>query len=79
MTPSGKEPTCQCRRCKRCGFDLWVGKIPWRRKWQPPPVFWPREFHRQEPDRLQSMESESDTTEHTCTWPLQSQPFPSPF
>ena len=25
---SGKEPTCQCRRCKRRGFDSWVGKIP---------------------------------------------------
>ena len=24
---SGKESTCQCRRCKRCGFDPWVGKI----------------------------------------------------
>ena len=22
---SGKEPTCQCRRCKRHGFDPWVG------------------------------------------------------
>ena len=32
---SGKESTCQCRRLKRCGFDLWVGKIPLRRKWQP--------------------------------------------
>ena len=30
---SGKEPTCSCRRHKRLGFDLWVGKIPWRRKW----------------------------------------------
>ena len=29
----GKEPTCQCRRHKRQGFDCWVGKIPWRRKW----------------------------------------------
>ena len=28
---SGKEPACQCRRLKRRGFDLWVGKIPWRR------------------------------------------------
>ena len=28
---SGKEPTCQCRRHKGCGFDPWVGKIPWRR------------------------------------------------
>ena len=24
---------------KRLGFDPWVGKIPWRRKWQPPLVF----------------------------------------
>ena len=23
----------------RCGFDLWVGKIPWSRKWQFAPVF----------------------------------------
>ena len=23
----------------RCGFDPWVGKIPWRRKWQPTPIF----------------------------------------
>ena len=28
---SGKEPVCQCRRCKRLGFDPWVGKIFWRR------------------------------------------------
>ena len=34
----GKEPACQCRRCKRCGFDLWVGKISWRRAWQPTSV-----------------------------------------
>ena len=27
---SGKELACQCRRHKRCGFDPWVGKIPWR-------------------------------------------------
>ena len=33
---NGKEPTCQCRRC---GFDLSVRKIPWRREWQPTPVF----------------------------------------
>ena len=25
----------------RCGFDPWVGKIPWRRERLPPPVFWP--------------------------------------
>jgi len=32
---SGKEPTCQCRRL---AFDPWIGKIPWRRAWQPTPV-----------------------------------------
>ena len=35
---SGKEPN-QCRRCKRRSFHPWLGKIPWRRKWQPIPVF----------------------------------------
>ena len=44
---SGKEPACHCRRCKRCGFDPWVGKIPWRRKWQPTPVFSPGKSCRQ--------------------------------
>ena len=29
------------RQCRRCGFDPWVRKIPWRRKWQPTPVFFP--------------------------------------
>ena len=44
---SGKEPSCQCRRCSRCGFDPWVRKIPWRRAWQPTPVLLPGESHRQ--------------------------------
>jgi len=43
----GNESICQCRRCKRCKFDPWVGKIPWSRKWQPTPVFLPEEFHGQ--------------------------------
>ena len=30
---SGEEPTYQCQRHKRCGFNPWVGKIPWRREW----------------------------------------------
>ena len=42
---SGIESACQCRRLKRCGFDSRVGKIPWRRAWQPIPVFLPRESH----------------------------------
>ena len=36
---NGKEPACQFRRHERCGFDPWVGKIPWRKKWQRTPVF----------------------------------------
>jgi len=35
---SGKETACQC---KRYSFDPWVGKIPWRKKWQPTPVSLP--------------------------------------
>ena len=31
----------------RLWFDPWVGKIPWKRKWQPTPVFLPREFYGQ--------------------------------
>ena len=44
---SGKEPTCQCRRCKRRWFDPWVRKIPWRRARQPTSVFLPGESHGQ--------------------------------
>ena len=68
---SGKEPACQLRRCKRHGFDLWVGKIPWGRAWQPTPVFLPGESHGQR--RLmgysQWSHTESDRTEatlHSC-------------
>ena len=43
----GKEPACQCRRLKRCGFEPCVGETPWRRKWQPTPVFLPGESHGQ--------------------------------
>ena len=44
---SHKKPAYQCRRHKRHGFNPWVGKIPWRRKWQPTPVFLPGESHGQ--------------------------------
>ena len=30
-----------------CGFNPWVGKIPWRREWQPTLVFLPGESHGQ--------------------------------
>ena len=42
---SGKEPTCPCRRHKRSGFHPWVRKMPWRRAWQPTPVFLPGKSH----------------------------------
>ena len=40
---SGKELACQCRRHKRLRFDPSVRKVPWRRAWQPTPVFLLRE------------------------------------
>ena len=42
---SCKETSCQCRRCKRYGFDPWVWKNHWRRAWQPSPVFLPEKPH----------------------------------
>ena len=53
---SGKESIYQCSWFKRCKFNLWVGKIPWRRKWQLTAVFLPVESPRTEkPGGLQSM------------------------
>ena len=43
---SGREPACQCRRCKRHGFDPWVRKIPWSREWQPTQIFLTGKSHR---------------------------------
>ena len=58
-----EEPACQCRRC---GFHPWVGKIPWRRAWQPIPVFLPGESRGQNLCSLGGYSSwgrkESDTT-----------------
>ena len=42
-----KEPACQCGRCKRCRFNSWVKKIPWRRAQQPTPVILPGKSHGQ--------------------------------
>ena len=41
----GEEPTCQCRKRKRC--IPWVGKIPWKRPWRPTLVFLTGKFHGQ--------------------------------
>jgi hypothetical protein len=67
---SGKESACQCRRRRRLrrgGFNPWVRKIPWNRKWQPAPVFLPGKFHRQRSLVGYSPwgHKESDTAEHT--------------
>ena len=53
---SDKESTYQCRRCR---FNPWVGKIPWKRKWQPIPVFLPGKIPRTEkPGGLQNTGSQ---------------------
>ena len=61
---SGKESACQCRRCKRSGFDPWVKKIPWRRPWQPTPVFLPGESHGQKSLSVYSPSSHKERVGH---------------
>ena len=62
---SGKGSACQCRRPRTCRFDPWIRKIPWRRAWQPTPVFLPGKYDGQR--RLVGCSPwghrESDTTE----------------
>ena len=68
--PNGKKKTClPYKRCKRHGFDPWIGEVCWRRKWQPTPVSWPGESHGQRNLASYSPQGreESDTTEHTHT------------
>ena len=66
--PSGAESFCQCRRRERSRFDPWIGTIPWRRKWQPTPVFltWQIPWT-EEPGGLQSMGSHTHTHTQTHT------------
>ena len=63
--PGGSDDKRICLQCRRPGFNPWVGKISWRRKWQPTPVFLPGKFHGQR--GLVSYSpwglKESDTTE----------------
>ena len=42
-----KNPPANAGDIKGLGFDPWVRKIPWRRKWQPTPVFLPGKSHGQ--------------------------------
>ena len=56
-----------CLPCRRCGVDSWVGKIPWRGKRQPAPIFLPGKCPRQRGLAGYSPWgcTEWDTTEHT--------------
>ena len=59
-----------CLQCGRPGFDPWIGKIPWRRKWQPTPVLLPEKVHGRRSLIGYSLwgRKESDTTERlTCS------------
>ena len=57
-----------CLQCRRPEFNPWVRKIPWRREWQPTPVFLPGEFRGQRSlvGYSQWGHKESDTTEVTA-------------
>ena len=63
---SDKESACQCRRP---WFNPWAKKIPWRRKWQPTPVFFLGKSHGQRSLAGYNPRGhkELDTTEHTHT------------
>ena len=65
----GKGSACPCRRHKRCEFDPWARKLPWRRKWQPTPVFLSGKFHGQRSlaDYCSGCCKELDMTERLST------------
>ena len=44
---NGKESTCNGGDTGDVGFNLWVGNISWRKKWQATPVFLPGKSHGQ--------------------------------
>ena len=70
MRLNGEESACNARAREDVGsipeFDPWVRKIPWRKKWQPTPIFWP-----EKPHGVQSMGSQRAghywVTTHTAT------------
>ena len=63
--PGASDCKSICLQCGRPGFDLWVGKIPCRRKWQSTPVLLPGKSHGQRSLVGYSPwgRKESDTTE----------------
>ena len=71
---------CHCKRFKRCRFNPWVGKIPWKSKWQPTPVSLPGESYEQWSlvGHSPRGRKESDTTER-LHFPLSFSPTSLPF
>ena len=67
-----KKSACQLRRHRRHKFDHWVRKTPWRRKWQPAPVFLPEESHGQ---RSLAGYKGSNTESNTAEWAHTHSPF----
>ena len=62
----GKESAHQCQRHKRRSFSPWVGKMPWRKKWQPTPVFLLGKSHGQ---RLAGYSPQGwKRAGHDCDW-----------
>ena len=69
---SGKAPACQCKRRRRRGFDPWVRKIPWSRKWHPTSVLLPGKSHGQRslagyrPWDCREPDAAEQVSTHTC-------------
>ena len=69
---SSKEFAYHCRRHRRCGFNPWVRKIYWRRKWQPTPLCLHGKSHGQR-SYLFRGRKRSDITEHAHIFPSSAQ------
>ena len=70
---SGKKPGCQSKRYNRRGSNPWVRKTPWRREWQPTPVFLFAEPHGQRSlvgygPQGRTESDRTETTQHTRSW-----------
>ena len=65
-----KNPPANAEDAKRYWFNPWFRKIPWRRIWQPAPIFLPGKFHGQRSlaDYSSRGRKVSDTTEHIHTF-----------
>ena len=89
--PPGGSDRKVCLQFRTPGFDPWVGKIPWRREWQPSPVSLPGEPHGQRslaghtPWRCKELDvteatdshTHSHTLSHTLTLSHTHTPFPT--